>query len=65
MTPPRAPAPPMDLKQCGHNVSYEKPCPACDRIWRDQCIESLRAQAARWGFVLVPVQPAAKKRGDA
>lgn len=52
--------PQNDTTHCGHGRRYSEPCPECEAIWREDCIASLRKQAAALGFVLVPVKEAAR-----
>ena len=42
--------------RCNHGKAWKEPCPECDRIWREECVERLRQQAAKLGFKIVPAE---------
>jgi hypothetical protein len=45
---------PQREDRCGHGKTWDEECPACADVWRQEQVKLLRAQAAKYGFKLVP-----------
>jgi len=41
--------------RCGHGVTWDKDCPSCAAVWREERVKDLHKQAAKYGFKLVPM----------
>ncbi len=49
------PIQPHHETHCGHGVSYDDECQACEDVWIEDTITWLRRRARKLGYRLVPI----------